>query len=482
MPHIKLKLLYAFLLLLTCFSCNKGKSSASDVYFGGLIVNPTSKFVVLLKKNVVVDTFYLDDKNQFGGKLVGAEKGLYVFKHPPENQIMYLEPGDSTLVLLNTLEFDESINFSGKGAEKSNFLNGMYLQNQENNNLILSCYKLKPEEFAKKTDSIRSSRIEHFKKLNKKHKFSKEFYNLATASINYEFYDLRERYAFLIRKYSRNQIKNIPSDFHDYRKEISFNDEELEDYYVYLNFLDDFLRTKSLEYCEGALPGTDCADFEKYENLERRIVLADSLIQNERIKNNFIDRFAAQGIIYSQSTEDLIAILKLLEKVEYTGNRFSDLKQMAGLQNSLLPGNNIGELKLLNFQKDTVQLKDISSKPKITYHWTINSQAHYKWQHNKIKQLRKRFPEVEFVGINIDKNHFEDWSKIILDHGYNDKKEFKLNTITVNEDLLKNYLYKSIFLYPSGEIIRGDAQINSPEFEKKIEEFLDELYPYNNKA
>lgn len=476
---MKLRVLYAFLAALTCFSCNKGKASVNDVYFGGLIVNPTSKFVVLLKKDVVVDTFYLNEKNQFGGKVIDAEKGLYVFKHPPENQIMYLEPGDSTLVLLNTLEFDESLNFSGKGAEKSNYLNRMYLQNQENNNLILSCYKLKPEKFAKKTDSIRSSRKEHLEKLNKKHKFSKEFFDLANASINYEYYDLRERYAFLIRKYSRNEIKNLPSDFHDYRKEISFNDEKLEDYYVYLNFLDDFLRTKSLEYCEDALPGTDCADFEKYENLERRIVLADSLIKNERIKYSFIDRFAAQGIIYSQSTEDLVAILKLLDEVNYNGNRRTDLRQMAVIQNSLLPGNDIGELKLLNFQKDTVRLKEISSKPKITYHWTINSQAHYQWQHKKIKELKKRFPEVEFVGINIDKNHFEEWSNIILDHRYDDKKEFKLNTITVNEDLLKNYLYKSIFLLPSGVIVRGDAQLNSPDFENKIEEFLDDLYPYN---
>ncbi|UJH92289.1 hypothetical protein LZ575_07035 [Antarcticibacterium sp. 1MA-6-2] len=476
---MKLRSLLVFLLLMMCFSCNKEKSSANDVYFGGLIVNPTSKYVVLLKKDVVVDTFFLNSKNQFGGKLIGVEKGLYVFKHPPEHQILYLEPGDSTLVLLNTLDFDESLNFSGKGAEKSNYLNRMYLLNQENNNLILSCFKLGAEEFSKKTDSIRSLRKEHLDKLHKKYKFSNEFFDLAEASIDYEFYDLRERYAFLIRKYSgKDAIKNIPSDFHEYRKEISFNDEKLEDYYVYLNFLDDFLRIKSLEYCEDALPGTDCADFEKFENLERRIVLADSLILNERIKNNFIDRFAAQGIIYSQSTEDLIAILKLLDKVNYTGDRRTDLRQMAGIQNSLLPGNNIGELKLLNFQKDTILLNDISSKPKITFHWTVNSQSHYKWQHKRIEELKKRFPEVEFVGINIDKNHFEEWHNIIADQGYNEINEYKLNVLSLNEDLLKIYLYKSIFLDQSGKIIKGDAQINSPDFEDNIEEFLDELFPY----
>ena len=113
---MKLRLSIGILLIVLLYGCKGDAPLADDMYFGGFIINPTSKFVVLFKRDVVVDTFYLDDNNKFGGKLVGAEKGLYVFKHPPENQIMYLEPGDSTLVLLNTLDFDESLTFSGTGA------------------------------------------------------------------------------------------------------------------------------------------------------------------------------------------------------------------------------------------------------------------------------------------------------------------------------------------------------------------------------
>lgn len=128
---MKLKMLFCILFVCSLTACKKESSKSNDTYFGGLIVNPTSDYVVLLKRDVVIDTFYLDNKNKFGGKLVDAEKGLYVFKHPPENQILYLEPGDSTLLLLNTLEFDESLTFSGSGAAKSNFLNKMYLLNQK---------------------------------------------------------------------------------------------------------------------------------------------------------------------------------------------------------------------------------------------------------------------------------------------------------------------------------------------------------------
>lgn len=446
------------------------------MYFGGLIVNPTSNFVVLLKKDVVIDTFYLNEKNRFGGKLPTAEKGLYVFKHPPENQIMYLEPGDSTLVLLNTMEFDESINFSGKGSEKSNYLNKMYLQNQANNNFILSYYQLNPVDFAEKTDSIRSHRQKNLEKLNYKHRFSEEFYNLANASINYEYYDLRERYSFLLRKYSHEDIQNLPEDFHNYREDISFNDEDLEYYYVYLNCLDDLIRTKSMELCEIEEVHFNCDNPGNFKNTSRRILLTDSLISNSRVKNNFIDRYAAQGIIYSQSTTDLVAILELLEEIEYSGERMEDLKQMASIQNSLLPGKNIGELVLLNTKQDTVQLREISKRPKITYQWSIKSQGHYQWLHNKIGELRIKYPEVDFVGINIDKNQFSEWHAIVKNAGYNEEMEYKLNILQINEDLLKNYLNKLLFLKPTGEVVRGDVQINTLDYESKIVEFLDKIY------
>lgn len=474
---MRFKYLFSLLIMLTLFACQENNSTAKDMYFGGLIINPTSKFVVLLKKDVVVDTFYLDATNRFGGKLLGAEKGLYVFKHPPENQITYLEPGDSTLVLLNTLEFDESLNFSGKGAEKSNYLNRMYLLNQENNNLILDYYKLGPQEFAEKSDSIRESRKKNLDKLKKKFKFSPEFVDLANSSINYEYYDLRERYAYLLRRYSREEVKQLPENFHNYREDISFDDEALEDYFVYLNFIDDLLRTKSLEYCEqNNIEEEDCFDLSDYKNVRRRIILADSLIPNPRIKNNFIDRLAAQGIVYSKSREELISILELLQEREYSGSKFEDLRQMAGIHNALLPGRNLGELKLLNTKKDTVKVNQISNKPKITYQWSMNSPSHYKWQKKKIDYLREKYPEIDFIGINIDKNHFREWREILKTQNFEESREYKLNILTINEDLLKTYLNKLILLDPSGEIVRGDVMISTLDHESKIVEFLNSFY------
>lgn len=470
---MKIRFLFGILVTLLLLACKGDTTLSNDMYFGGLIINPTSKFVVLFKRDVVVDTFYLDNNNKFGGKLIGAEKGLYVFKHPPENQIMYLEPGDSTLVLLNTLDFDESLTFSGSGAAKSNFLNKMYLLNQGNNDLILTYYKLDPSDFVHKTDSIRDYRISQLETWNKRNHFSKEFFELAKTTINYEYFHLRERYAYLIRKHSPETLKQFPADFHDYRSQISFDEQQLEDYYVYLNLLDDYLRTLSLEYCEeNNITTESCYDLTDYENIKRRIILADSLIENPRVKNNFLDRLSAQGIIFSKTREDLMAILQLLNDLDYSGVRMDDLRQMAGIQNALLPGRELGELELLNVSRDTVKLKDISNRPKISFHWSVNSQRHHKWQHRIIEDLRFKYPEIDFIGVNVDKNQFTEWQNVIKNQNYPAESEFKLNVLNINEVLLKNYLNKLFFLDAKGKVIRGDVQLNSLDYETSILEFI----------
>ena len=53
-----------FLLIITSFtSCKDGLLSENHVaYFGGEIENPKNNFVVFMKNDKVVDTFYLDKK------------------------------------------------------------------------------------------------------------------------------------------------------------------------------------------------------------------------------------------------------------------------------------------------------------------------------------------------------------------------------------------------------------------------------------
>lgn len=470
---MKLQLLVLFLFLVLIFGCKNDTSESKNIFVGGEIVNPKSEYFILSKGSETIDTLYLNQNNQFGKNFEGLEEGIYNFTHPPENQILYLQPGDSLLIWLNTLAFDESINYSGRGASKSSFLLDMFLNNEQNNQLVLSYYRIPPPEFARLTDSIKDDRKVKLEALVKNRDYSEDFLDIARASIDYEYFHLRERYSFLTQKYYREMAREIPQDFHDYRSDIDFNNENLDSYYVYTNFIDDYLRTQAIERCaKSSNPNSDCFDLNSFENIKYRILLGDSLIQNKKIKNRFLDRLASQGITFSKDAESMESIIDLLDSIGYASDNRKDLEQMAIIQMNLLPGNNIGELELTNVNADTVSLKEISDKPVVTYHWSMYSKDHFYWQQKEINKLRVKYPEVRFIGINIDEGVEDTWAAIVKNESEHPEFEFHLTFARVNRDLLKSYLYKLFFLKPDGEIIQGTSQLNSPTFEKEILEFL----------
>ena len=470
---MKYFLLFFLIGVILFTGCKNSNKDQKGTFVGGQIMNPYNPYFILSKDNKTIDTLFLDQNNQFGKKFENLEPGIYSFKHPPENQIMYLEPGDSILVWLNTMQFDESLNFSGTGAAKSSFLLDMFLNNERNSNMMLSYYKINPTEFAEITDSIKRTRKNKLKTLNAKKKFSKSFLELANNSIDYDFYHLRERYTFLVKKYYNELAQEIPDDFHDYRKDLNFNDTQLKEYYGYLNFIEDHLRTRSIEKCLDEFDtNSDCFELHSVANIKYRINLADSLIEKDEIKNIFINRLAIQGLVFSRNAEKIDSILAVLEDIKFNGENLPELKEMAGIQKSLLPGNNIGNLALVNLKDEKVSLKDISNKPIVTYHWSMESPEHFKWQHAIISKLRQKYPELEFVGINIDEDSKESWKNTVVVYEMNKSREYKLNAPSVNMNLLKNYLNKLIFLDTEGNIINGEAQLNTPNFERQILEFL----------
>jgi len=451
--------------------CNDKSPESASVFIGGQINNPETDYIVIIQENKTIDTLYLDEKNQFGKNFENLESGIYTFRHPPESQIIYTEPGDSIVIYLNTLSFDESLNFSGKGSDKSNFLLDMFLKNQNDNDLILTYYKIKPAKFAKITDSIKNERIQILEKLDKKNNFSEDFLKIANASINYEYYDLRERYTYLLKKYYKTMAENIPEDFNDYREEINFNDEELQDYYVYTNLIDDYLRTKSIEDCtESGSEHKKCFDINSFKNIEQRIGLIDSLTGIKSLKNEFIDLLATKAITSAERESRLDSVLKLLESIEYTN--LESAKQLAFIQQNYFNGKSLKNFKLQNTEGNVLIYDKIINSPTIAYGWSIYAPAHHRWQHNIIKNLKVKYPEIYFLGVNIDLEEREEWLRTIETFGYDKSNEYQITRRSVPKDIYKKYLNKVFFIDSNATIVKGDLNFGSPGFENEIMEFL----------
>lgn len=470
-----LSCLLVFLLLL--ISCKEEDDSPllGHAFVGGEIVNPTSEVIVFSFNGKVLDSVELSEKNRFSYIIDSVQQGLYMIQHRPESQNIYLSPGDSLLLRANTLAFDESLYFSGKGSERNNFLAEMFLLDEKNSDLLLSFYQTSPEEFAQKTDSIKAQRLQMLKAFQEKTEVSDQFRRLAKKTIQYESYDLRERYAYLVNKYYKEFSDDFPDNFFDYRNKVDFNDRNLQGSPAYLRFIENYLINYSLNWCAGSdLDHEDCYELTNTENIKARINRASELIELPSLRNRILKKLAIEGIIVAQSRANIVDIINLLEQKGYPEEELRNLKQLGMIQLAYLPGTSLEKVPLLDTEGKELTFSQAVSKPTIIFLWSIYSDDHQA-DHKIIEEMRNKYPEIDFVGINLDLKEHSGWKIALQKYGYDPKNEFQLNSSGIGKSFFQYFYNKLLFLDKDGKVVIGDAFINSPEFESRILEFLNKI-------
>jgi hypothetical protein len=238
------------LIVVSCQSKSRQEPCGS-AWIGGKIVNPKTDFVLISHNRNTSDTVYLNDDNFFKYHIKAADPGLYYFQHF-EFQAMFIEPGDSIMLRVNTVEFDESLTYTGKGSSKNNFLTELFLLNEQADQEIVSFYTLTPELFIKKMDSIDAERQAFLEDFLQRNDVSSGFKEVANAAIDYSIYGKMELYITSNYKKQRFGADNeIPASFFNYRSDIDLGNEDLRTYYPYFRSLGYYFDNLAFETIEG---------------------------------------------------------------------------------------------------------------------------------------------------------------------------------------------------------------------------------------
>lgn len=465
----KYKLLFfiGFIAFVACTDFHENQSTS----ISGEIVNPQSPYLTILKNDKTLDTVFLDDHNRFYYQFDKVKDGLYTFSHPIENhyetQMFYIEKGDSLRFRLNTREFDKSLMYSGEGSGANNFLMTLFLDFRENNKILPHYYQMLPGEFKAKADSIKEVHLKELNKQSLDYNFPDRFNKLAKNIIDYAYCDFHERYYFLVNKYNQKLKNKLPSSFLSYRKAVDFNNPNLQSYYIYQYFLDDYLKNQSIEDCLEKSNNWDCFDLKTNANLKKRLTLSDSLFKLESLRTRFLTQFSARLIVDSQTDEAVDSIMDFLEGVKFNKKRLSQIKELSEVQKRQFIGN-IGQLHLLLPSGKTVKISSLLDEPTVFYYWSVYYSAHHEKLHKKINTLRERYPQLNFVGVNINTGDLEFWKNTLKSFDYDQKTEYQLICPPQQQDLYRNYLNKLLFVDTTGRIVAGDLSLNDRQLEEEI--------------
>jgi len=139
-------LLLAFVLIFT--ACQPFQEEDKIVILNGKIENPNTELLIFtvsdLPEDLIKDTVYLNEDGTFKTSFELPECRPVRLYDGKESTQMYLCPGDSVFITLNTEEFDESLHYEGNGAKKNNILAEYYLKFKDfENKDFISFYKIK---------------------------------------------------------------------------------------------------------------------------------------------------------------------------------------------------------------------------------------------------------------------------------------------------------------------------------------------------
>ncbi|MEM6517194.1 MAG: hypothetical protein AAF688_13490, partial [Bacteroidota bacterium] len=291
--------------------------------------------------------------------------------------------------------------------------------------------------------------------------------------INYNYYHYLEKYPF--GHFGNNQlihVKDLPQDFYDYRNEVDFNDISLSGVYSYNNFLNWYFHNTALKeyYHDGDHQVFDrqALDY-NYEKLR----LIDSVVQNETIKNYILRHSAKVFILNSKSAAQSQSILESFREKSTDKQDKDYIENLVAATTKLYPGNLIPNIKVVDFNNNKHDLRAIIKNPTVVYCWSSNFKMHYRNSHYMIRDLKTKYPEVDFIAININDMDSNSWKNTLNLLKYPTENEYMfVNPNEAIETFAIARAHKVILTDENGIIANSNANLLSDNIDDDIESLL----------
>ena len=423
-----------FISLLILSSC---KNDNKQTFFNGKILNKSSEKIILSVDENPLYNSLISESGNFSITIDSLESGLYNFFLQPEFQYVILEEGDSIYIRLNSLDFDESLVFMGKGSAKNNFLIDVFLKNEEHNDILNSYYNASFDDFLIKVDSLFNNQKELFKEFKQNNRLSYLSENLILDAIKYPL--LEKIQSYLV---SNNlDLNRLEIDYSKY--EIDFNNNSISSYKPYIDFiyLYSFNLTKSIS---------------DYNFQVERLKILDSLVQSDDIKSKLFRFLAFEILLNEKSLKEKRIFFEEFKNISDYSSINNEVEILLKNQLQLSPGKSFPRIKGYDLNGSIKDISTISNK-KIIFFWSYDQNAHFNSIYQKINSLDNKYLSHKLISLNIN-DDFDKWKS-----NYKPTKnvtELQTNDFEyMSKKLILDNLNK-VFIVDENNIIQAIGSIN----------------------
>ncbi|ARN76672.1 hypothetical protein BST97_00885 [Nonlabens spongiae] len=457
------------MLLLLSTSC-KEDDLRTETVISGKIINPSAEYVALSNFGNVQDTVEVDENGLFSFEYENLESGFYLFSHPGEYQSIYISQGDSIKIRLNTRAFDESMSFTASSAAENNFMLDAFISTENENRDYIKNFEKDPEVFYSFLNEATEAEVKRLKTIAKRKDFEQDFVEKALNSIKLNSYSRLERYPAL--HYGKRNIleaRKLPAKYTDHRKQVDLKDNSyytLNSFRPYVNALVSNIALNNLVKKSGS-----SADLSRrgYMYNSEKLRLIDSIFDSKEPKELFASNITKNFIRDNRNRVEVKKLVDDFKKIVTNQELIGSIEALAGRYEELEPGKKLSDLDLMDIYNEDISLTDRIDGLSVLFFWSDRFPDYAVRVHKKVKDLRVKYPEIDFIGINTDNQNQESWKQI------SEKYRFDMNM----EYMLENFDDAATYLELKGRnrtlIIEDDLTIVDPDvnlFHYRIETTL----------
>lgn len=464
-PFYKI-LIFPTLLCVLLSSCKKDFSGENyEAYFGGEVSNPSSPYVLFCKDNIVIDSIPLKEDNTFFIKFDSLTPGLYTFKNEPEYQYVYFDKNDSIKVHIDSKDFDESINFCGRGDQKNNYLMDMYLRNEKDKNNMFEVFEYELNKFSKYIDQTNTENQKFYASKKEEIKWNDDFDIYAKGIVNFPYYTKKEIYPTIHKmRTGKDVITLLPKDYYSFRKNIDFNNESLAGFSPFVMYLDHMLNNVGAIYYHNHLSEVDLA----LKTNINKLNIADTLLKNKIVKNHVLNNIALKYLLEDQNMVNNQEFLKTYHKYSTDNSKKNEILKIGNAIQLLTQDKKLPEVKLVTPSGKTISSDAVITQNTVLFFWSEKLTSHLLAAHKKVLSYKSKYPKYNFIAINLDADS-EKWKETLKKYNFGSITELHCANF---EDIKTKWaitkVHRTLVINADKTIKNGFTNMFDVNFEKEL--------------
>ena len=436
MFYIKSILSLATLLILS--GCGSEKTP-DYVLFSGTIQNPRGEKAFVSGSDFSHELQVKED-GTFSDTL-RVTQGYYSFSHA-EMTTIFLTPGDSLHLDMDTAQYDESLVYSGTGAVANNYLAKKYLEKEKLTGDYKALYLLDEAAYVKKNQDIKEActlLLENLKATDP------EFVEIETKNLNYEYLGMLKYYESSHAYYAEDADFKAQDFVTAPLKEVDFDNDA--DYITFSSY-------KSLVTSEMM----DYNTLMNHPETLAAVIARIKGLKSENIRNGLAK---ALGGYLSPSYEGVQEIYSGAMEISTNDEEKAELTEKYNRISKLFKGQPAPKFDYVNYAGGKTSMDDLAGKYVYFDIWATWCGPCIR-EIPYLKEVEEKYHDanVQFVSVSIDRlDDFEKWKTFIAEKDlggiqlYADG-DWKSSIIT---DYAIDGIPRFILVDPSGNIVNADA-------------------------